>query len=199
MQCNFYINGTLLQNVGKIRDLGVIIDNKLEYIDHFESTISRAFKMLGFILRSCKGFNIQTLKILYCALVRSILDYASVLWSPYYQVHVDHLEKVQNRFLRSIAYRLGWTFGTYSYKEVLSVLNLTSLATRRTTKKEFDPPSATANLRVSPSSLQEQGQAAGDRSDGGTDLDVRKVMEVRTRSSRHSCILPTKPLPRYEW
>jgi hypothetical protein len=57
--------------------------------------------MLGLIMRSCNNFdNHLALKSLYCAFVRSILNYNSIIWSPCTSGLIHSLEVIQNRFLR---------------------------------------------------------------------------------------------------
>jgi hypothetical protein len=50
-----------------------------------------------------------TLKFLYTSLVRLKLEYASCVWSPFYDVHVNKVEHVQRRFIRYSLSGLGWT------------------------------------------------------------------------------------------
>jgi hypothetical protein len=64
--------------------------------------VGRAFAMLGFIRRLSFEFrNPYTLKSLYASFVRPKLEYARCVWSPFYDVRVDKVE----RGLRG----LGWT------------------------------------------------------------------------------------------
>ncbi len=126
-----YINEILLENVEQIRDLGVIFDSKLKFVEHYNIIISKAAKMLGFIFRACSDFNVLSLKILYCSFVRSVLEYASILWDPIYDVHQTALERIQKKFLRSIAYRLGFRYGEYTYDQILEYLNMATLSDRR--------------------------------------------------------------------
>ena len=74
---------------------------------------NKAMKLLGFIFASCKDFELSTLRLLFCTLVRSILEYASVVWSPFYDCHSLKVESVQGRLLRYFAFRLGFHFGKY--------------------------------------------------------------------------------------
>jgi hypothetical protein len=54
--------------------------------------------MLGYIRRIGKEFrDPYTLKTLYNSYV---WDYASVVWNPYYGVHLKRIEANQNKFLR---------------------------------------------------------------------------------------------------
>ena len=59
--------------------------------------------MLGLIKRTCKGLDDpKTLCTLYCSLVRSNLEYCSVVWSPYTKRNTDKLERVQRRVTKFI-------------------------------------------------------------------------------------------------
>jgi hypothetical protein len=61
--------------------------------------VGKAFAMLGFIRRLSFEFrDPYTLKCLYTFLVRPKLEYASCEWSPFYDVRVDKVERVQKRF-----------------------------------------------------------------------------------------------------
>lgn len=92
-----------------ICDLGVIIDEKLKFNEHIGVTAAKAFSALGFIRRHAADFtDIYALKILYCSLVRSILEYAAPLWCPYYSTLILKIERVQRRFIRFALRNLPW-------------------------------------------------------------------------------------------
>ena len=127
----YEIGGLNLQVEKSVRDLGVELDNKMAFSNHIYNIINKSLKMLGFIYRSSEDFSVATMRLLYCALVRPILEYASVIWTPHYRVHVDSLERVQNKFLRMIAFKMGLERDEYSYTEVRSFLGLDTLERRR--------------------------------------------------------------------
>lgn len=73
-------NYTLI-TTNKQRDLGVIIDSKLEFFDHVEWIILKTTSSQGFAKRVSRGISDEgPLKAIYSALVRSHLDYCSVVW-----------------------------------------------------------------------------------------------------------------------
>jgi len=63
--------------------------------------------MLGFIMRSWEDFdNPLALKSLYCAFVRLVFDYNSVVWSPYTNNSpIKSVESIQNRFLSVLRHK----------------------------------------------------------------------------------------------
>ena len=71
------------------KDLGVVFDSKLAFIDHINTTVNSASKIYSFIYRNCRRFsNVETIRLLFCSLVRSRLEYASLIWYPIYIVRV---------------------------------------------------------------------------------------------------------------
>jgi hypothetical protein len=105
--------------------------NFSEYIDVM---VGNAFAMLGFIRRMLFEFrDPYTLRSLYTSLVRPKLEYASCVWSPFYDVHVDKVERVQRRFLRYALRNLGWTdiYDLPPYEHRCALLRLDTLVKRR--------------------------------------------------------------------
>jgi len=104
---DYTINNIVLQRVFEIWDLGVTIDSTFSFNKHYLNiTKTSSTILLGFINRTCKDFtNSNALKVLYFSLVRSSLEYNSVVWSPSSVVHIQSLEAIQNRFLRFISYK----------------------------------------------------------------------------------------------
>lgn len=130
---NYTLNNISLSRQQVVRDLGILFDDKLNFHSHYDYLVTKCNKLLGFISRSTKDFkkSTQTLKILYCSLVRSTIEYGSVIWSPFYNIHIDRLERVQKRFLNVVCYRtqLGRQFRPYSIR--LQHFNMQRLSSRR--------------------------------------------------------------------
>ena len=91
------MNGCALVRVTTIKDLGIIIDQKLAFTEHISSTFSKAFAALGFMRRNISNFDkVYALREIYCSVVRSILEYAVQVWAPYYAVNINRIERVQS-------------------------------------------------------------------------------------------------------
>lgn len=100
IEFDYMINDVNLKRPQVIRDLGVLLDAKLTFSKHIAHIIAKAYSMLGFVMRICKDFkNIQALKSVYFAHVRSYLEYASVVWHPYMVTYIDKIESIQKKFL----------------------------------------------------------------------------------------------------
>lgn len=133
---NYQLNNMLLLRVTQITDLGIILDDKLSFKNHYEKIISKAKMLLGFIKRRAKEFNnVWVTKSLFCALVRPILEYACPIWDPHFQVHIDRIESIQKQFLL-FALRDLYDPADYvnlpSYNVRLKSINLIPLSSRRT-------------------------------------------------------------------
>ena len=127
---DYKIANNNLTRVTNIRDLGITLDSKLHFNLHIDNIVAKAFKQLGLILRISKPFTRgNTIKILYNAFVRSVLEFGSVVWSPQYAVHVDRIERVQKKCVKSLDFRTGSL--CTDYPERLSTHKMHSLYSRR--------------------------------------------------------------------
>lgn len=132
---DYMINNCKLTRPNELKDLGVWYDSKLSFINHIDRSIARAVAMLGFVMRCAREFkDPYTIKSLYCSLVRSILEYASVVWSPTYAVHIKRIESIQKRFLL-FSLRHLFPLNDFQnlppYSDRLQLIDLTMLSTRR--------------------------------------------------------------------
>ncbi|KAG7312376.1 hypothetical protein JYU34_001864 [Plutella xylostella] len=126
----YNIGGKLINRVTSIRDLGILLDDKLILDQHVENITCRAYKMMGFVLRSAKPFkNASTYLLLYKTLVRPCLEYASVIWNPLYAVYIKQIEMIQKKFLRALHYRMAGC--RMSYVNLLELYNIPTLENRR--------------------------------------------------------------------
>jgi hypothetical protein len=62
---------------------GSIIRRDLNWADHVNYTLRKAWKALHFVIRILKKENSNTKHLAYTALVRPILEYGAVCWDPY--------------------------------------------------------------------------------------------------------------------
>lgn len=130
----YQICGTSIPRENCVKDLGVLLDTELTYKQHISYIVSKASRQLGFVFRTAKNFtDIYCLKALYCALVRSTLEYCCSVWSPYYENSVARIESVQRRFIRYALRSLPWRdpFRLPSYESRCELINLDTLAVRR--------------------------------------------------------------------
>jgi hypothetical protein len=114
--------------VQSYRYLGVLITAGLSWSDHITTVCSKARRQLGYLYR--KFYNHVppiTLKTLYIAYVRPLLEYGVPVWDPHHKKDVMALESVQ-RLATKICTK---TWNASSYDDRLSSLNLSTLESRR--------------------------------------------------------------------
>lgn len=127
---SYHINNIQLEQVYSIRDLGVTFDSKLKFNEHISNIINKSYRCLGFITRITKKFNnTKCLDLLYNALVRTNLEYASTIWSPYQVTYKHSIERVQKKFTRLIYFKKGMAKVDYNLR--LKHLKMISLESRR--------------------------------------------------------------------
>ena len=118
------LKGSVVEEVDEFRDLGLLKNHHLSWNSHIDTITSKANRILGLIKRTCRGWkNTETL---YCTLVRSQVEYWSVVWSPYTSRNIDKLERNQRRGTKFISRQ-----NDISYEDRLKCLNMLSLEKRR--------------------------------------------------------------------
>lgn len=104
---DYFVNESLLERVNEISDLGVIFESSLRFDKHIEYVVSKSYKTVGFILRSCREFrNVKTITYLYKTLVVPVLCYASQIWRPSQLYLRYYIEKVQHKLVRFLSYKM---------------------------------------------------------------------------------------------
>ena len=134
IQSDYFIGSYKLDNVDSFSDLGVILDPKLRFHLHIDSCVNKAKSLLGFIKRWSKEFDDPYVtKRLFVSIVRPVLEYGCILWSPFYKCHCDKIESVQVQFLIFALRGLNWNPSELlpPYKSRLLLINLPTLEKRR--------------------------------------------------------------------
>lgn len=130
--------GEPLERTSVVKDLGVLLDAKLSFTDHYSSIISKANRNLGLIFRISSEFrDPYCLRALYVALVRSVLESASIVWCPYTDNWGRRIEAVQRRFIRYALRFLPWNNpeNLPPYEDRCRLLGLETLSNRRSISK----------------------------------------------------------------
>ena len=122
----YCIDNINLDRVDSFKDLGVVFDTKLNFRTHIDEKVNKAYQMLGILKRNFIHLDADSFLLLYKALVRSHLEYANIIWMPYFQEDIEKIEKVQKR-----ATKLIRTVRKLSYQARLEKLDLPTLKYRR--------------------------------------------------------------------
>lgn len=129
---DYILQGVCLPRVNSVKDLGVILTATLDPGAHIQSACNKAVKILGLIHRTSRyGLSISSIRTLYVSLVRPVLEYSVVVWSPYQVGHRFILEGVQRRLLRMVGVRMGYRYLDVDVVMMQQFLHLPSLSSRR--------------------------------------------------------------------
>lgn len=132
VEYDYTLKNVSLSRETVVRDLGVFHDSKLLFDAHIDSIVSKASRALGFLMRTSSDFKqAKTLKILYCSLVRSNLEFASQVWSPRYLTYISRLENVQKRFIKFLCYRTKERYDESRYLDLCKQFHFLPLDKRR--------------------------------------------------------------------
>ena len=135
----YMISGVALERVVVMRDLGVMLDQKLTFGDHVDFTVRKANRALGLLMRTLqtgkngrpfKSANQRALLSTYFANVRSVLEYCSVVWAGAAQSHIQRLERIQEKFLLWLSARCRVTGVSLSYRDLAAHFKVSTLGSR---------------------------------------------------------------------
>jgi len=100
---HFYsVNKQFLKQVPTTPYLGVMLSENLKWSPHIAKTVGKASSTLGFLRRNLRSCPTACRRTAYISLIRSQLEYASIVWDPYLRTDIDKLERVQRRAVRFI-------------------------------------------------------------------------------------------------
>ena len=106
----YKIDDQIIPEENSFKYLGLIIRSDLNWQDHVNHTLRKAWRSLHFIMRILKKGNSKVKRLGYTALVRPILEYGSSCWDPYRKGQVRALDRVQKRAAKiaKIENGVGW-------------------------------------------------------------------------------------------
>jgi hypothetical protein len=108
------------------KDLGVLVDSKLNFSQHIGSFISKANQRVYLMLKSFKNRNINLMIFAFKVYILPLLEYCSPVWSPYKLEDIDRIERVQRSYTKKLV-----GLRDLPYVKRLEACDLPSLELRR--------------------------------------------------------------------
>lgn len=120
------VGGEPIERVDSFKLLGIVFSSDLTWGKHVSYILSKVSRRYFVIFKLVKiGFPPCDILIVYCLVIRSVLEYACPVWhSGLTKTQSDDIERVQRRCLKII-------FPDLSYREALAISGLERLNTRR--------------------------------------------------------------------
>ena len=119
-----------LTSVNNTKFLGVIIDNKLKWLDHITFVKNKISKSIGIINKIRKFLNKKTLRNLYYTFVYPYLIYCIEFWGNTHDSCLSPLIKLQKKSVRIITFSHYLEHSAPLFKQ-LDILNFKTLVTQR--------------------------------------------------------------------
>lgn len=130
---DYKLMGHSLKPVSHHPYLGVELSNTLDWSHHIDSKVTKANQTLGFLRRNLGNCPESIKELAYKALVRPHVEYASPVWDPWLDKHIQQIEAVQRRSARFVKNCWERTPGTVT--NLLNNLDWPPLQERRKTAR----------------------------------------------------------------
>lgn len=127
---SYNYNGSTLAHVSEFKYLGITFTHDLKWGKHVDQITCQALRKLGYLKRRLKNSTKDCKLTAYKTLVRPMLEYASVVWSPHLEQDKNRLESVQNKAIRFVFNRYDRDFSPSSHAHLLSLHSLEHRRTR---------------------------------------------------------------------
>ena len=130
-QFDIKINGINIDRVYVTKFLGVLVDSKLNWVNHITYVQGKVAKSLSVMFKVKYLLNKSALYTLYCSLVLPYLNYCCEIWGNNYISRISGLIKLQKKSLRIIdnASRLAHTNELFIKYGILKFVDLVQINT----------------------------------------------------------------------
>ena len=122
----YKLGNETIPSADKEKDLGVVINDKLEPEDHINQITGKMHNLLANMKIAFTYIDASMVRKIITTFIRPTLEYASVAWNPHTQKDITKIERIQR-----VATRWVPELRELSYEERLQALNLTTLEARR--------------------------------------------------------------------
>lgn len=108
------------------KDLGVLVDNDLQFSQHTETQVNKANRILGLIRRSYEYLDCNSMRLLFTALVRPHLEFANCAWGPRLEKDKKLIEGVLRRATKCVP-----KLNKLEYEDRIRAIGIPSMSFRR--------------------------------------------------------------------
>ena len=117
IQFMYHLGSEMLDYCESEKDLGIIVNSKLNWNEHCDYIISKFHKKMGLLRRTCHFVkNPNRRRVLYITLVRSLFEHCPIVWRPSSTTIMQKLENLQKHALK-------WILNDFeNYTNVLYIL-----------------------------------------------------------------------------
>ena len=115
-----------IPSADKEKDLGVVINSKLEPEDHINQVTGKMHNLLANMKIAFTYIDASMVRKIITTFIRPTLEYAAVAWNPWKVKDIQKIERIQRAATRWVP-----ELRELSYEERLQALNLTTLEARR--------------------------------------------------------------------
>ena len=116
---NYNLRGHNLEACNHEKYLGVTLSSDATWDKHINNITNKASNTLSFIRRNIKSAPQDIKSTAYTTLVRPQLEYASTVWDPYQDNHINKIEKIQNQAARFVLHDYDWSHSVTNMKAQL--------------------------------------------------------------------------------
>ena len=90
----------VIERKEKLRDLGIIMNDKAEFSDHVNNVCSKVNQKVGWILRSFMRRTPDFMQFMWKTYVQGHIDYCSQLWQPLQSGQLQKIEGLQKAYTK---------------------------------------------------------------------------------------------------
>ena len=84
------------------KHLGLISSNDISWHEHFDYIKTKAWSPIIFMRKIMFQLDRKSLQVIYMSFIRSLLEFANVVWDNCAQYEINEIEKIQNEVARIV-------------------------------------------------------------------------------------------------
>ena len=126
----YFINDDAVSSVSSHKDLGVVIDSKLNFNDHITATSKSAMRLLGMLYRFTEIRDPSALSLFYKSFISPKIEFSSPIWSMATSTNLKRIDSVLHFFLAIVRHRVP-SLRSLSKSSLLNFLKIQTPSRRR--------------------------------------------------------------------